>query len=702
MSKTLVIVESPAKAKSISKFLGSRYTVKASMGHLRDLPKSQLGVDLEHKFEPKYIAIRGKGELIKDLRTAAKNVDKILLASDPDREGEAIAWHLGHLLGLNIQEKCRIEFHEITKPAIQAAIKHARKIDMNKVDAQQARRVLDRLVGYQLSPLLWRKVKKGLSAGRVQSVAVRLVCEREEEIRAFVPEEYWTLVAFLTSNGGNFTAKLVKKAGQKIEINSEEEMAGILQEVKQASFQVSEVRSKEKRKQPAPPFTTSTLQQEAHRKLNFSPKRTMMLAQQLYEGIELGQQGSVGLITYMRTDSVRIAETAQEEAKAWILERHGMEYYPPEPRQFVSKGRAQEAHEAIRPTSLQNDPDHIKAHLSRDQLRLYRLIWDRFVASQMSVAVLDTLTVEVAAGEYTFRANASTVRFPGFLTVYQEGRDEENGEDEEGSLAIPVTAGEHVILKQLQEKQHFTEPPARYTEASLVRKMEEEGIGRPSTYAPTIETIQTRNYVVKEGKQLSPTELGEVVIALLKEFFSDIVNLEFTANFEENLDEIEEGEVPWKSVIESFYEPFALTLAKAEEQIGKVQIEEQVSEEVCEQCGRNMVIRMGRFGKFLACPGFPECKNTKPLLEETTAKCPRCGKILVVRRSKKGRKFFGCSGYPECDFVTWDLPAPEPCPECGQLMVVKSSRRQKRYVCTNSDCRYTKTLQNEEDENAEK
>lgn len=697
MSKTLVIVESPAKAKSISKFLGSRYLVKASMGHLRDLPKSQLGVDIEHGFEPKYIAIRGKGELIKELRAAAKIADRVLLASDPDREGEAIAWHLGHLLGLDMEEKCRIEFHEITKQAIQNAVKHARKIDRDKVDAQQARRVLDRLVGYQLSPLLWRKVKKGLSAGRVQSVAVRLVCDREEEIRAFVPEEYWSLTALLQASGGTFNAKLQKKQGQKFEVKSEEEMKQVLQELSQAEFQVADVRTKEKRKQPAPPFTTSSLQQEAHRKLNFSPKRTMMLAQQLYEGIELGKQGSVGLITYMRTDSVRIAEAAQQEAKGWILEHHGTEYYPPEPRQFASKGRAQEAHEAIRPTSLENSPERIKEYLSRDQLRLYRLIWDRFLASQMSAAVLDTLTVDVAAGEYLFRANASTVRFPGYLAVYQEGRDEES-EDDEGALAIPVTPGEKLKLEELKPRQHFTEPPPRYTEATLVRKMEEEGIGRPSTYAPTIETIQTRGYVVKEERQLLPTELGEVVIALLKEYFPDIVDVEFTANFEEKLDDIEEGEVPWRDVIDAFYAPFAVTLARAEEQIGKVQIEEQVSDEVCEQCGRHMVVRMGRYGKFLACPGFPECKNTKPLLEETGGACPRCGKPLVVRRSKKGRKFYGCSGYPECDFVSWDLPAPEPCPECGQLMVIKSNRRQKRYVCTNAECRYQKTVEGTEEQ----
>lgn len=691
MSKTLVIVESPAKAKSISKFLGRRYTVKASMGHLRDLPKSQLGVDLERDFEPKYIAIRGKGDLIKDLRAAAKSADKVLLASDPDREGEAISWHLGHLLGLDLDDKCRIEFHEITKQAIEDAVKHARRIDLNRVYAQQARRVLDRLVGYQLSPLLWRKVKKGLSAGRVQSVAVRLVVDREEEIRAFVPEEYWSLTALFQSSGGKFSAKLIKKSNQKLVISSRAEMDTVLNELNGASFAVTDVRSKEKRKQPAPPFTTSTLQQEAYRKLNFTPKKTMMLAQQLYEGLDVGKEGTVGLITYMRTDSVRVAEPAQAEAKTWIIQTYGPEYYPPETRQFASKGRTQEAHEAIRPTSMARPPEYLKEFLSRDQLKLYRLIWERFMASQMSAALIDTLTVDVSGGDYLFRANASSVRFPGYLAIYEEGRDEEEDGEDSGALAFPLAAGEKVKALKLQDKQHFTEPPARYTEASLVRKMEEEGIGRPSTYAPTIETIQSRGYVAKEEKKLIPTELGEIVIALLKEYFPEIVDLEFTANLEEKLDRIEEGEVVWKAVIQDFYGPFAETLAHAEEQIGKVKLEEQVSDEVCEHCGRHMVVKMGRFGKFLACPGFPECRNTKPLLEEVGSDCPKCGKPLVVRRSKKGRKFYGCSAYPECDFVSWDLPAPEKCPECGSMMVIKSSKRDKQYVCTNPQCRHTKT-----------
>ncbi|MDR3288137.1 MAG: type I DNA topoisomerase [Peptococcaceae bacterium] len=700
MLKTLVIVESPAKAKSISKFLGKKYLIKASMGHLRDLPKSQMGVDLNQDFEPKYIAIRGKGDLIKDLRQAAKGADKILLASDPDREGEAIAWHLGHLLGMKEEEKCRIEFHEITKPAIEAAMKNVRQVDKNRVDAQQARRILDRLVGYQLSPLLWRKVKKGLSAGRVQSVAVRLVCDREEDIRAFVAEEYWSIDALFRSQEGQFRAKLIKKDDKKIQIGTREETDQILAELKKSVFAVTDVRTKEKHKNPAPPFITSSLQQEAYRKLNFSPKKTMMLAQQLYEGLDLGKQGSGGLITYMRTDSVRIAEPAQIEAREYILSHYGKEYYPEKTRNYVSKGRTQEAHEAIRPTSIENAPDQLKAHLGRDQLRLYRLIWERFVASQMSSAVLDTLTVDVQGGRYLLRANTTAVKFQGYQILYQDAREDADAENQEDTaLDVTVRKGESLQLDKLMEKQHFTEPPARYTEATLVRKLEEEGIGRPSTYAPTIGTIQSRGYVVKEGKLLLPTELGEIVISLLKEHFPDIVNVEFTAQMEEQLDSVEEGGSSWKAVIRDFYAPFEATLIEAENKIGKVKIEDEVSEEVCERCGRQMVVKMGKFGKFLACPGFPECRNTKPLLEEIEAKCPLCGNPIVVRRSKKGRKFFGCRAYPECNFLSWDIPAPDPCPQCGQLRVIKSSRSQKRIVCTNDQCRYTEILEkNHEDE----
>jgi len=693
MGKTLVIVESPAKAKSISKFLSKNYVVKASMGHLRDLPKSQFGVDIENDFEPKYIAIRGRGDLVKELKAAAKAADKVLLASDPDREGEAIAWHLVHLLGLNPSENSRVEFHEITKPTIQNAVKHARKIDMHRVDAQQARRVLDRLVGYKLSPLLWRKVKKGLSAGRVQSVAVRLVVDREEEIRSFEPEEYWSLAAELLCDGGSFIAKLLHYQGKKITITNKEQMAGVLKDLKTAEYSITEIKKKEKRKQPAPPFTTSSLQQEAYRKLNLAPKRTMMLAQQLYEGLDLGKAGTIGLITYMRTDSVRIADTAQEEAKEFIINHYGRNNYPDEPRKFASKGRTQEAHEAIRPTSVLRTPDSVKEFLARDQLRLYRLIWERFIASQMSAAVYDTITVDVGAGDYLFRANASAVKFPGYLTVYEESYDDpEKLDNEEGCLRGDLQEGQKLQLEKLQEKQHFTEPPPRYTEASLVRKLEEEGIGRPSTYAPTIDTIQTRGYVVKEDKKLVPTELGEIVIALLKEHFPDIVNLEFTANLEEKLDDVEEGKATWKTIIRDFYEPFAQTLNIAEQKIGKIKVEDEVSDEVCELCGRNMVIKMGRFGKFLACPGFPDCKNARPLLEEAGVNCPKCGEKLVVRRSKKGRKFYGCSNYPECDFIAWDKPAPTPCPQCGGLMTEKNFKRQKKYVCTSKDCRFSQEV----------
>jgi DNA topoisomerase-1 len=672
------------------------------MGHLRDLPKSQLGVDLEHDFTPKYIAIRGKGKLIKELRLAAKGAVRVLLASDPDREGEAIAWHLCHLLNIDTEEKCRIEFHEITKSAILAAVKNARHIDTWRVDAQQARRILDRLVGYQLSPLLWRKVKKGLSAGRVQSVALRLIADREEEIRAFVAQEYWTLTIFLAFSGGMFSAKLIRKQQQKLEISSREEMESILQELQGAEFSISGIRSREKRKQPSPPFTTSSLQQEAHRRLNYSAKRTMMLAQQLYEGIDLGKEGSIGLITYMRTDSVKVSEVAQEDAKAWILENFGEEYYPPAPRQFSNKGRAQEAHEAIRPTSLARTPDSLKDFLKRDQLRLYRLIWERFLASQMSVALVDTLTIDILGGDYLFRAGASQVRFPGYLAVYEEAVEEtgdtgeekmENGEP----CTLPQSEQEKLALQRMQEKQHFTEPPPRYTEASLVRKLEVEGIGRPSTYAPTIDTIQTRGYVVKETKQFIPTELGEIVLALLKEYFPDIVNVEFTANLEEKLDNIEEGKTSWKEVIREFYGPFAVTLAQAEEQIGKVQIEDQVSDQVCEHCGRNMVVKMGRYGKFLACPSFPQCRNTKPFLEEIGINCPKCSQPLVIRRSKKGRKFYGCTAYPACDFISWELPAPGLCPQCGHYMLIRESKRQKRHVCANPECGFVQEIEQEQD-----
>ncbi|MDR1321987.1 MAG: type I DNA topoisomerase [Gracilibacteraceae bacterium] len=687
MAKTLVIVESPAKAKSIGKFLSRNYVVKASMGHLRDLPKSQIGVDVEHDFEPKYIPIRGRGPLVKELRAAAKGVDNVLLASDPDREGEAIAWHLMHLLELDLQAASRVEFHEITKSTVQKAVKSPRRLDFNKVDAQQARRVLDRLVGYKLSPLLWHKIKRGLSAGRVQSVAVRLICDREDEIRRFVPAEYWTLEALLRSAGGEFTAKLLQENGKKLNIGSQAEMARVLGALTGAVFAVQDIRTREKRKQPAPPFTTSSLQQEAYRKLGFSPKKTMIVAQQLYEGLDTGQDGTVGLITYMRTDAVRVSAEAQQEARDYIKTVFGAPFVPGKPRQYTAKGRAQEAHEAVRPTAVPRRPDDMKPYLSREQLRLYRLIWERFLASQMSDAVFDTVAVDVTAAAFLFRANAQTVKFPGYLSVYEESRDE--NEEEPGALKVSLTKGETLTLQKLTDKQHFTEPPPRYTEASLVRKLEEGGIGRPSTYAPIIETIQARGYVVREEKKLLPTELGEVVVALLKDKFTDVVDPEFTAGMEARLDEVEEGRLPWKDVIRDFYGDFAAELAKAEESVGRIEVRDPETEEICELCGRHMVIKMGRYGKFLACPGFPDCRNIRSLLEDAGVACPKCGANVVVRRSKKGRRFYGCSAWPNCDFVSWEKPTGETCPRCGGFMVEKQSRQGVRHSCANKECRYS-------------
>ncbi|MBE3587008.1 MAG: type I DNA topoisomerase [Thermoanaerobacteraceae bacterium] len=689
MSKTLVIVESPAKAKSIGKFLGKKFTVKASMGHVRDLPKSQFGVDVEHGFTPKYITIRGKGDIIKELRTAVKKADRVLLASDPDREGEAIAWHLQNVLEIDEDAPCRIEFNEITKQAVQNAIKSPRPIDHNRVNAQQARRILDRLVGYNLSPLLWRKVKKGLSAGRVQSVAVRLICDREEEILSFVPEEYWTLTGVFAARGKDpFEAKLFKIRDRKADVKSQEQMEEILKELKGVSYHVQKITRREKSRQPAPPFTTSSLQQEAYRKLNFTARKTMMVAQQLYEGLELGKEGPVGLVTYIRTDSTRVAASAQDEARAYIREKFGAAYVPDKARQVAARGRTQDAHEAIRPTSVGREPEAVRPYLTGDQYKLYKLIWSRFVASQMSPALIDTTSVDILGGRYIFRATGSVIRFPGFLQVYEESRDEETREEE--GLLPELTEGEGLAVKSLTPKQHFTQPPSRYTDATLVRALEEKGIGRPSTYAPILETIIKRGYVVREKKHLHPTELGMVVVDLLKKHFPDIIDVEFTAQMEGSLDRVEEGQMDWVQVVRDFYGPFQDTLSRAEEEIGKVSVADEVTGEVCEQCGRHMVIKMGRYGKFLACPGFPECRNTRPLLEPTGVPCPRCGGDLVVRRSKKGRKFYGCSHYPDCDFVLWDEPAREKCPRCGQMMVIKKGRGDKAELhCINEECRYS-------------
>ncbi|MEW6725763.1 type I DNA topoisomerase [Desulforudis sp. 1088] len=687
MSKTLVIVESPAKAKTLTKFLGRKYQVLASMGHVRDLPKSQFGVNVEKGFLPKYITIRGKGDTISELRNAARKADKVLLASDPDREGEAIAWHLQQLLKIDDDAPCRIEFNEITKKAVVDALKHPRRIDQNRVNAQQARRILDRLVGYNLSPLLWRKVRRGLSAGRVQSVALYLICEREDEIDAFVPEEYWTLAVILTKDGDKIEAKLFKRNGEKVTVRSKEEMDRIMSELEGAAYRVVEVKRKERVKNPPPPFTTSTLQQEANRKLNFTTRRTMMVAQQLYEGLDIGKDGHTGLVTYIRTDSVRVSSEAREEAARFVAEHFGPEYLPKQHHFYGSKGKVQDAHEAIRPTSVARHPDLIKNFLTSDQYKLYALIWSRFVASQMAPAVIDTTRVDIAAGRYLFRATGAIVKFPGYTRVYAD----EHPEEDEGRILPPLQEDDVLKVTRRVPKQHFTQPPPRYTEAMLVRALEEKGIGRPSTYAPVVETIQKRGYVVRRGKNLFPTELGRKVLDLLKEYFPDVINVEFTAEMEEKLDQIEDGDIDWVAVLDAFYASFRDDVAKAEQEIGKIPLEEEqeeVTDEICEFCGRNMVVKTGRYGRFLACPGFPECKNARPILEETGQACPKCGAKVVVRRTRKGRTFFGCSAYPKCDFVTWDTPVNEKCPQCGTFLVQKQTKKNKTYYCANPECTF--------------
>lgn len=668
------------------------------MGHVRDLPKSQFGVDEKKGFKPKYITIRGKGDIIKELKSATKKAEKVLLASDPDREGEAIAWHLASLLDVDEQSPCRIEFNEITKQAVQNAVKHPRPIDRHRVDAQQARRILDRLVGYNLSPLLWRKVKKGLSAGRVQSVAIRLICDREDEIQSFVPEEYWSLTAkLLKGRNGIFEAKLHKIEQEKAHIPDETTVQRIISELEDVEFRVAAVTRREKKRQPAPPFTTSSMQQEAYRKLNFTARKTMMVAQQLYEGLDLGKEGPAGLVTYIRTDSTRVSETAAKEAKEFIAGRFGPDYAPEEVQRAVKKGRAQDAHEAIRPTSVAREPDQIKGYLSRDQFKLYKLIWERFVASQMSPAVFDTTSVDIQAGIYLFRVVGSVLKFAGFMQVYIEGRDDEEEGGEEGNLPA-LKEGDLLKLRSLVPKQHFTQPPPRYTDATLVKVLEEKGIGRPSTYAPIVDTIIKRGYVIREKKNFYPTELGFVVVELLKKYFPDVIDVEFTAEMEEKLDGIEEGDVNWVKILEDFYLPFRQMLSVAEKEIEQIQVTDEVTDEVCEQCGRNMVIKMGRYGKFLACPGFPECRNTRPLLEPTGVACPRCRGELVLRRSKKGRKFYGCSNYPECEFVVWDRPTNRKCPHCGSLMVMKDARGNKVFRCSDKDCKGKITVTEEDEE----
>lgn len=691
MAKKLVVVESPAKAKTIKKYLGRGYTVEASMGHIRDLPKSQLGVNVEDNFEPKYITIRGKGELLAKLRKSAKTSDKVYLATDPDREGEAISWHLSHLLGIKENEPCRIEFNEITKDAVKNAIKNPRPINQNLVDAQQARRILDRLVGYKISPLLWRKVRKGLSAGRVQSVASKIICEREREIEAFKPDEYWNLKGIFISskNKQSFEAQLHSKGKKKIDLKSKQEVDQVLAAIKGEDYTVTKVQKGSRKRSAPPPFTTSTMQQEASRKLGFTTKKTMMLAQQLYEGVDVKGEGSVGLITYMRTDSTRVSDQALAEVRTIIQEKFGKDYVPSKANIFRSKKGSQDAHEAIRPTSVRYSPKDLQSSLKRDQLRLYTLIYNRFMASQMKPALYETLTVNISAGEYIFRASGSRKVFPGYTALYMEGNDE--GKEEKDIMLPDLEEGEKLELKEYKSEQKFTQPPARYTEASLVRALEDMGIGRPSTYAPTISTIISRGYVVRDARILYPTDLGFIVNDLMDKYFPKIMEYKFTAAMEEKLDKIEEGEVNWRDLLNEFYPSFADYLSHAEQDIGKIEIKDEESDVVCEKCGANMVIKTGRYGKFLACPNFPKCRNTKPIVEEINIPCPKCSAQIVVRKSKRGRKFYGCSNYPECDFVSWDMPIKDPCPKCGALMTEKSSRANGKTVqCTNKECGYTK------------
>ena len=689
---TLVLVESPTKAKTIERYLGKGYVVKASMGHLRDLPKSQFAIDVDNNFEPKYINIRGKGDLIKELKKEAKKADKIYLASDPDREGEAIAWHLAHIFDIDSNSDCRIVFNEITKPAIQAAVKEPHSINLDMVDAQQARRMLDRIVGYKLSPLLWRKVRKGLSAGRVQSVTVKLICDREKEIKDFVSVEYWTIGTKLKKGTSpQFEAELSQINGKKLEISKGDQARAIQEKMEACKWKVNDIKERQTSRKAAPPFTTSSLQQDAARKLGFTSKRTMMVAQQLYEGIDLGRKGPVGLITYMRTDSVRISEQAQQEAKEYILENFGEKYYPAKANVYSVGKKAQDAHEAIRPTSAMLVPQQIEKYLSKDQFKLYQLIWQRFVASQMVPAVFDRLTVTIkndgkakeVKDEFSLKSTGSKMKFAGFTAVYTMA--DTNDKD----VILPdMTIGDDINLVKVNPVQHFTEPPPRYNDASLVKTLEEMGIGRPSTYAPIIETILARGYVQRISKSFQPTELGDIVVDMLKEYFKDIVDAKFTADLEGKLDSVAEGKVDKTDLLRDFYGPFAETLKKADEAIGHVELPVEVSDVPCDICGRMMVVKQGRFGKFLACPGFPECRNTKAILKDTGVKCPKCDGHIVERKSRRGKGFYGCNKYPECDFVSWDAPIPEPCPECGSLQLKHYYRNGRGLVyCYNADCK---------------
>ncbi|ARK25757.1 DNA topoisomerase I [Sporosarcina sp. P37] len=684
MADYLVIVESPAKAKTIERYLGKKYKVSASLGHLRDLPRSQMGVDTENNYEPKYITIRGKGPILQELKRDAKKAKKIFLAADPDREGEAIAWHLSHQLGVDTESDCRVVFNEITKDAIKESFKHPRPINMDLVDAQQARRILDRLVGYNISPILWKKVKKGLSAGRVQSVALRLIIDRENEINAFEPEEYWSITSQFTKADKTFEASFYGNASEKLKLTNQEQVEKIIDSLQSDEFEVSKVVKKERRRNPALPFTTSSLQQEAARKLNFRAKKTMMMAQQLYEGIAIGKEGTVGLITYMRTDSTRISDSAKEEVKSFIHTMYGEEFISTSTKKTKAKANTQDAHEAVRPTSAMRPPDAMKAFLSRDQYRLYKLIWERFVASQMAPAVLDTVTADFLNNDIRFRASGSQVKFPGFMKVYIEGSDDQQEEKE--NILPPLEEGEKVKFAEVDPKQHFTQPPPRYSEARLVKTLEELGIGRPSTYAPTLDTIQKRGYVTLDAKRFIPTELGGIVHQAVNQYFPDIIDIEFTRQMEQRLDHVEEGTIEWRKVIDEFYREFEKHVEVADAEMEKIEIKDEPAGEDCEKCGSPMVYKMGRYGKFMACSNFPDCRNTKAIIKPIGVTCPKCKEGEVVeRKSKTKRIFFGCDQYPECDYVSWDKPISRPCPKCQHTLVEKRLKKGVQIQCTECD-----------------
>lgn len=690
MSK-LVIVESPAKAKTIQKYLGPGFDVIASMGHIRDLPQNRLSVDVKNNFKPKYDIIKGKEKLVQELKDKAEKSDSVLLATDPDREGEAISWHLAYILGLNTEDKNRVTFNEITKTGITTGMENPRSIDLNLVNAQQARRILDRLVGYKLSPFLSQKIRHGLSAGRVQSVAVRIIVDREDEIRAFVPEEYWTIDAKFSPKGSRkiFSASLYGDENGKIKIENQEQSDHILNALKDAEFVISNVKKGTRKKSPVPPFTTSTMQQEASRRLGFQARRTMKAAQELYEGVEIESMGAIGLITYMRTDSLRISEEAIQGASEYICERWGEKYLPDSPRHYKSRANAQDGHEAIRPTVPSLSPDKVKDSLSSDQFKLYKLVWERFLASQMANCLQSTVQVTIQAKNYIFKASGYTVTFDGFTVLYEESKEEE---DKAGASLPDLTKDMPLHLKDISGDQHFTQPPPRYTEASLIKALEENGIGRPSTYAVTISTITAREYVVRDGKALKPTELGETVTKLMKERFPKIVNIKFTAQVENDLDSVQSGKTDWVEELHDFYGDFDKTLKEAKEAMQgvKIQLKEDVTDVICEKCGRNMVIKTGRYGKFLACPGYPECKNVKKYVEQNGADCPKCDGKVIIKRTKKGRVFYGCSNYPKCDFVSWDEPTMEKCPRCGKTLLKKKGKH-PRYYCITPDCGYEKT-----------